>query len=82
MRKPREPSRILKKFPAHLDEVAREKAIDVGKIEIWFQDEALGIVNESQLQRFGISSKVTALARWEQRLTAEIKPAVSPGENS
>jgi transposase len=26
-----------KKFPAHLDEVAREKAIDVGKVEIWFQ---------------------------------------------
>jgi len=37
MRKPREQSRILKKFPARLGEVAREKAIDVGKIEIWFQ---------------------------------------------
>src|ERR1700737_5355334 len=27
-------------FPARLDEIAREKAIDVGKIEIWFQEEA------------------------------------------
>src|ERR1017187_6801967 len=48
MRKPREPSRILK-FPARLDEVAREKAIDVGKIEIWFQDEA----------RIGQKNKIT-----------------------
>ena len=32
-----EPSRILKKLPARLDKVAREKAIDAGKIEIWFR---------------------------------------------
>src|SRR5476651_2261744 len=57
MRKPREPSRILKKFPARLDDVAREKAIDVGKIEIWFQDEP----------RIGQKNKITR--RWAKRGT-------------
>src|SRR6476620_7108732 len=49
MRKPKEPSRILKKFPARLDEVAREKAVDVREIEIWFADEA----------RIGQKNKIT-----------------------
>jgi hypothetical protein len=38
-----------------LDEVAREKAIDVDKIEIWFQDEA----------RIGQKNKITC--RWAKR---------------
>jgi putative transposase len=54
-----EQSRILKKFPARLGEVAREKAIDVGKIEIWFQDEA----------RIGQKSKITR--RWQARHSPE-----------
>ena len=52
MRKPRKPSRILKKFPARLNEVAREKAVYVEKIEIWFADEA----------RIGQKNKITR--RW------------------
>src|SRR5471032_1172290 len=62
MRKPREPSRILKKFPARLDEVARKKAIDVGKIEIWFQDEA----------RIGQKNGITR--RWARRGTRPSAP--------
>src|SRR6476619_7829202 len=62
MRKPKEPSRILKKFPARLGEVAREKAIDVGKIEIWFQDEA----------RIGQKNKITR--RWAKRGTRASAP--------
>src|SRR5476651_1435741 len=62
MRKPREQSRILKKFPARLDEVAREKAIDVGKIEIWFADEA----------RIGQKNKITR--RWAKRGTRPSAP--------
>src|ERR1700692_1235991 len=62
MRKPREQSRILKKFPARLGEVAREKAIDVGKIEIWFQDEA----------RIGQKNKITR--RWAKRGTRPSAP--------
>src|SRR5471032_3063215 len=62
MRKPSEPSRILKKFPARLDEVARKKAIDVGKIEIWFQDEA----------RIGQKNKITR--RWAKRGTRPSAP--------
>ena len=38
-------------------EVAREKAIDVGKVEIWFQDEA----------RIGQKNKITR--RWAKRGT-------------
>src|SRR5271167_3274349 len=55
MRKPREQSRILKKFPARLDEIAREKSVDVRAIEIWFQDEA----------RIGQKNKITR--RWAKR---------------
>src|ERR1700719_3830085 len=62
MRKPREPSRILKKFPAHLDEVASEKVIDVETIEIWFQDEA----------RIGQKNKITR--RWAKRGTRPSAP--------
>ena len=62
MRKPREPSRILKKFPARLDEVAREKAVDVGKIEIWFADEA----------RIGQKNKIAR--RWAKRGTRPSAP--------
>ena len=51
-----------KKFPARLDEVAREKAIDVGKIEIWFQDEA----------RIGQKNKITR--RWAKRGTRSSAP--------
>src|SRR3982074_3116847 len=46
-----------KKFPARRDEVAREKAIDVGKIAIWFTDEA----------RIGQKNKITR--RWAKRGT-------------
>ena len=52
----------LKKFPARLDEVAREKAIDLGKIEIWFQDEA----------RIGQKNKITR--RWAKRGTRPSAP--------
>src|ERR1700686_3785986 len=62
MRKPREPSIILKKFPARLDEVAHEKSIDVGKIEIWFADEA----------RIGQKNKITR--RWAKRGTRPSAP--------
>jgi transposase len=51
-----------KKFPARLDEVAREKAIDVGKIAIWFQDEA----------RIGQKNKITR--RWAKRGTRPSAP--------
>ncbi|HEY6675687.1 MAG TPA: IS630 family transposase [Terrimicrobium sp.] len=51
-----------KKFPARLGEVAREKAIDVGKIEIWFQDEA----------RIGQKNKITR--RWAKRGTRPSAP--------
>src|SRR6478752_617800 len=62
MRKPKEPSRILKKFPARLDEVAREKAVDVREIEIWFADEA----------RIGQKNKITR--RWAKRGTRPSAP--------
>src|SRR5258707_1197487 len=62
MRKPREQSRTLKKFPARLDEVAREKGVDVGKIEIWFADEA----------RIGQKNKITR--RWAKRGTRPSAP--------
>jgi hypothetical protein len=45
-----------------LDEVARKKAIDVGKIEIWFQDEA----------RIGQKNKITR--RWAKRGTRPSAP--------
>jgi hypothetical protein len=51
-----------KKFPARLDEVAREKAVDVGKIEIWFADEA----------RIGQKNKITR--RWAKRGTRPSAP--------
>src|SRR3982074_738026 len=51
-----------KKFPARRDEVAREKAIDVGKIAIWFQDEA----------RIGQKNKITR--RWAKRGTRPSAP--------
>ncbi len=54
--------RLLKKFPARLDEVAREKAVDVGKIEIWFQDEA----------RIGQKNKITH--GWAKRGTRPSAP--------
>jgi hypothetical protein len=31
---------LIKKLPACLGEVARENAVDVEAIELWFQDEA------------------------------------------
>jgi hypothetical protein len=62
MRKPREPLRSLKKFPARLDEVALEKAVDVAKIEIWFADEA----------RIGQKNKITR--RWAKRGTRPSAP--------
>src|SRR5258705_2327196 len=62
MRKPREQSRILKKFPARLDEVPREKEVEVGKIEIWFADEA----------RIGQKNKITR--RWAKRGTRPSAP--------
>ena len=45
-----------------MDEVAREKAIDVDKIEIWFQDEA----------RIGQKNKITR--RWAKRGTRPSAP--------
>jgi transposase len=52
----------FKKSSQRLDEVAREKAIDVGKIEIWFQDEA----------RIGQKNKITR--RWAKRGTRPSAP--------
>ena len=52
----------FKELPARLDEVAREKAADVGKIEIWFQDEA----------RIGQKNKITR--RWAKRGTRPSAP--------
>ncbi|MGH6704383.1 MAG: IS630 family transposase [Bradyrhizobium sp.] len=51
-----------KKFPARLDEVAREKVVDVGKIEIWFADEA----------RIGQKNKIAR--RWAKRGTRPSAP--------
>jgi hypothetical protein len=51
-----------KSFQPALDEIAREKAIDVGKIEIWFQDEA----------RIGQKNKITR--RWAKRGTRPSAP--------
>jgi len=62
MRKPREQSRILKNFPARLDEVARETAIDSDKIEIWFADEA----------RIGQKNMITR--RWAKRSSRPSAP--------
>src|SRR4029077_15631808 len=50
------------KFPARLDEVAREKAVDVREIEIWFADEA----------RIGQKNKITR--RWAKRGTRPSAP--------
>ena len=44
-----------KNFPTRLDEIAREKAVDGDKIEIWFADEA----------RIGQKNKITR--RWAKR---------------
>jgi hypothetical protein len=44
-----------KNFPARLDAIAREKARDSDKIEIWFADEA----------RIGQKNKITR--RWARR---------------
>src|ERR1700687_1005670 len=69
MRKPREQSRILKKFPTRLGEVAREKGVDVGKIEIWFADEA----------RIGQKNKITR--RWAKRGTRPSAPRDQRGSD-
>jgi len=62
--------RIKKNFPARLDEVAREKAVDVEKIEIWFQDEA----------RIGQKNKITR--RWAKRaVMLGISSPISPGRS-
>jgi len=51
-----------KLFPARLDAIARDKAIDVETIEIWFQDEA----------RIGQKNKITR--RWAKRGTRPSAP--------
>jgi transposase len=51
-----------KNFPARLDEVARERALDIETIEIWFQDEA----------RIGQKNKITR--RWAKRATRPSAP--------
>jgi len=48
-RRPRVRSRILKNFPTSLEAIARESAVDIDKIEIWFADEA----------RIGQKNKIT-----------------------
>src|SRR3979411_3027606 len=55
-------SSLLKKLPACLDTIAREKAIDSNKIEIWFSDEA----------RIGQKNKITR--RWAKRGTRPSAP--------
>jgi hypothetical protein len=55
-------SRILKNFPARLDEIAREKSVDPATIEIWFADEA----------RIGQKNKITR--RWAKRGTRPSAP--------
>ena len=52
----------MKNFPARLDEIAREKAVDVETIEIWFEDEA----------RIGQKNKITR--RWAKRGTRPSAP--------
>jgi hypothetical protein len=51
-----------KYFPTRLDKIAREKALDRDKIEIWFQDEA----------RIGQKNKITR--RWAKRGTCPSTP--------
>ena len=61
-RRPAARSRILKKFPARLDEIAREKGVAPDAIEIWFADEA----------RIGQKNKITR--RWARRGTRPSAP--------
>jgi hypothetical protein len=51
-----------KGFPARLDEIARAKAVDSDKIEVWFADEA----------RIGQKNKITC--RWAKRGTRPSAP--------
>src|SRR4051795_12334831 len=62
MLRPKGRSRILKSFPARLDEIAREKGVDPGRIELWFADEA----------RVGQKNKITR--RWARRGTRPSAP--------
>jgi hypothetical protein len=57
--------RILKSFPARLEEVAQEKGVDPGEIEISFADEA----------RIGQKNKITR--RWARRGTRPSAPMIS-----
>ena len=52
----------LKSFPAHLDEIAREKGVAADRIEVWFADEA----------RIGQKNKITW--RWARRGTRPSAP--------
>ena len=54
-RNPRAPSRISKKLPTRLEEIAHGKGVAVDKIEVWFADEA----------RIGQKTKITR--RWAKR---------------
>ena len=56
------PSSILKKFPAVLDEIARDKGVDPTDREVWFGDEA----------RIGQKNKITR--RWARRGTRPSAP--------
>ena len=55
MPKPMAPSRLLKNFPARLEEIARDQGLQPSDIEIWFEDEA----------RIGQKNKITR--RWARR---------------
>ena len=57
------PSRTSKKFPARLDEVARERGVAPDEIEIWFADEA----------RIGQKNKITR--RWAKRGSRPCAPS-------
>ena len=52
-----------KSFPARLEEIAREKNVDPGSIEVWFADEA----------RVGQKNKITR--RWARRGTRPSAPS-------
>src|SRR5215204_2012974 len=62
MLRPKGRSRFKKSFPGRLYEIARDKGVEPGRIELWFADEA----------RVGQKNKITR--RWAQRGTRPSAP--------
>jgi hypothetical protein len=60
-------SRILKKLSGRLEEIAREKSVDPGSIEVWFADEA------------GVGQKNKITRRWAKRGT---RPSASSDQRT